>query len=1261
MEHTSVDRNKAYGQLSGIPGATNNLRERSNSFDAGEERNFSNATVKQPSPAAALTHHSGPATRFSQITGQPSTRDPSGPPPLSISTQPAHTTGLRKISQSMAPAAESPSQNIPIRSIEPTYQVSSNPSSAITPGSDTRTPSSDFQARRDFSPSAMPQPLSARASPAPPDARDRSTSATRFPARKSSLSQSVGPDLDTIMPSSVDTTTPKPWATAGRSSSPSTALRAPTSPSSTGKNLPFIRPADIYKRAEEDRQSMESSRPSMDSLMGNRNSIDSPLKQRPGRNSLDEDGSETGRRLQPMLDTVTERKSEYGFDGFIISNPAGRTGLSSNSLQSSGIDNLNVVGERRQSTSPKLPDLNRISGFGMDMFSTSSGADSQGPTQASVPTAVRNDALESQQAEPSLHSQPSIGLRSVVQQAFDRSDDSSVPPTPASQMGSGVRRTDSESTGTTGISPIMSRAPSAAVSDGRHPDHTAPGILEVVNEANSPVNDIPSEAGPAQPQPIVPGFKPGHRRDISTPSPGNSPARNPDWRTSTSDAQGHEAYVSSSDQDIAPLEKPSRPFAEREQSFRPHLPGGWTSYATSTRSDATQQDTEQGQTNYQFAHEPKTLTSDDEDDAGLTPTTMKQRLPQSIIGGILAGPAMDGAASGAAFGTHDGTAEGPQFSEVPRIIGGHDALPTPDPAMAPSGSLYSKVPLDPRLLPKLEQAPAETQLRPDAVHRAASAQSSVGPTPPPKDTLHSQNSAEEASYFSSMQPVQQQMSYGRNISEETIETPQRPQVIPTLSSDTLPDDEENDRLRKEIVKQLSPQPSTSSHYNNPLLATPGAEPGGQRESTYLPSEYDSYWDDDTASPAVQPTMSEDILKTNPVSESHSSNIEAEAPVPPLNTQKSGLYESSNVPTLQQKFSWERSTEAIPHAAAPPYRAPDTPEEREPQVDPILTRNESTGVPGSHEESPLSRDESVRDFDNSAALASQIPAPTYSGLEFDDRQSSTPDSQPEEKTLGRKSTFLTGGAVLGAGALGAGAAATMIPEQQSSQLSLADEKHPRSSSYPVSPSPPEEDHPARSPGAYFPSDAAQTPLPEPNVPIANNELSKQPHATGIMQFKQIALLASSHDRIQNYNSQRELHAQFDHGLQNWMAQLQAQSPEYSNLAAFQAAGSNHSKGTGPGPSQTQQPYYQQYLNASSPTTPLSAGGSRPGPNASSGNTQQGFALPGGGKLTGQQVQAKGKELLHTAGIFGGKAGKAGKGLLAKGKSRLRGSGGGEKVE
>jgi hypothetical protein len=127
-----------------------------------------------------------------------------------------------------------------------------------------------------------------------------------------------------------------------------------------------------------------------------------------------------------------------------------------------------------------------------------------------------------------------------------------------------------------------------------------------------------------------------------------------------------------------------------------------------------------------------------------------------------------------------------------------------------------------------------------------------------------------------------------------------------------------------------------------------------------------------------------------------------------------------------------------------------------------------------------------------------------------------------------------------------------------------------------------------------------------------------------------------------------------GLSNWMGMLKAQIPEHADVSAtFRGSGmSVPARAKLPGNGSGQPAYYQQYLNASSsgaPGTPAV----RPGSSAPSGS-QQGFSPASGGKLmSSQQVQAKGKELLHTAGIFGGKAGKAGKGLLAKGKSRLRG--------
>jgi hypothetical protein len=136
----------------------------------------------------------------------------------------------------------------------------------------------------------------------------------------------------------------------------------------------------------------------------------------------------------------------------------------------------------------------------------------------------------------------------------------------------------------------------------------------------------------------------------------------------------------------------------------------------------------------------------------------------------------------------------------------------------------------------------------------------------------------------------------------------------------------------------------------------------------------------------------------------------------------------------------------------------------------------------------------------------------------------------------------------------------------------------------------------------------------------------------------------------------------------MLRLREQYPEHADITGTWSAsragipvGSARSKfgisgGAGP---PLQQPYYQQYLNASSPTTSPSTptkAGPATGPNSQP--IAQLGPPPSGNKLT---TQAKGKDFFHTAGIFGGKAGKAGKGLLAKGKNKLRAAGGGDKVD
>ncbi|PMD46847.1 hypothetical protein L207DRAFT_562081 [Hyaloscypha variabilis F] len=1291
----SID-SKKYGDLPALPAASNsNTHNRSHSFDPEDEkRNFSSNTVRQPSPPTTQSpSNPPPATRFSQTTGVVGARSSSGPP-LQISTQSViqPPTGLRKSSQVVSPVSGSPHPDTFKATRGNTGEDSpAGKSSIVSPTSDTRTPSSDYQARRDYSPSAVPPPLTTR-SPAPQSATD--SSATRFPPRKSSMSQSAGPDLADITGPPQAQPAPKPWTAprpsspggGPRSFSPGAAARSPAAPAS--KALPFIRPADIYRRMEEERererQSLDSGRPSMDSIMGTkateraespaksniRDSSSDSLGQRRSRTSLDShDGSESGRQRPTTLEPVKERKSEYGFEGF---NAQDHIPQEETEPTTSEQDRLDVEEARRFSTSPKLPDLNRISGFGMDLFSQSKPEDdysSPAKDKEITPTAPpTSNPTSAPTDEFNLQHQPTFGFRSVVNQAFDRTDDSSVPNTPASLPTSGVSRSVSESTGTDGISPIMSRVPSAAVRGGNR-DPSNPSMLEVVNEPDSPEepqdhDEAHQEDVQAGPQP---GFKPGYRREISTPSRENSPARHPDVAKTNIITSGQHAVVSETSPDEEPLQAP-RPIADREQSFRPALPGGWTSYATTNSDAPIQAPIERKQTpvierkQTPVIEAPPVHQSRKDDDYDITPTTTRNQLPQSASGAALVG-ALGSSAAGAALGKHDKTSRsGTPVSESSRVFSSGEKVSTPSQSTAPAGNLYSTPNVDPRALPKLEQAPQETQLRPDVVNRPESDESGVAPPPLPKDTPKQESSDNDSDYFPKPTVPLKQRTIGE---VEPLEPPHRPDMIPTLSSDTRSYDEENDKLRKEIVKSLS-RPTTADKHRGSMLV-PGFDDnlkGNQgRESTYLPSEYDNYWastgEDEEPVPAVAGSelkqgdldQSENV---SPVVTERSAAPELDSPViPPLSPRRpEPSSETLQRPSLPQRFSWEEGSEEVviaptttdigpDHGLSEPTRAPEPPI----VAQPITGTGQGT---------------------------QRQPSPASSGRELEGV-----DNRVEQKTLsdlhvGRDAALVAGGT--GAAALAGAAVANRGPTSppHERRLSLAEEKDPRISSYPVSPTPPEEEHPANSPTPYLSPFATQFSQPPSSVSAVSSPIKAPTSPSGgkLFAFKDIVSIQSSQQRIQTFDETRHRWANMDSGLNDWMAKLQSQYPEHANASGSWAgsrtsapvgsARSKFGKAAGSAAQPLQEPYYRQYLNASptTPSTPTTRGPSPGAPSLQQSGSQLGFS-PAGNKLSTQQVQAKGKEFLHSAGVFGGKAGKAGKGLLAKGKNKLRGAGGGDK--
>ncbi|KIW16367.1 hypothetical protein PV08_06418 [Exophiala spinifera] len=427
-------------------------------------------------------------------------------------------------------------------------------------------------------------------SPMRPGSRGSTTSSRQFPPRKQSLTQQAPPSLDHLRPNQ--------------------PVNAPTSDAvepDDSRPIPvFVRPSDIYKRMEEEkekaRKSQDSShRPSIDATTGpvRGEFVDAP----PPR--LDFQARTTGaaqtpveeidnkRRLKPnTLDTVPERKSEYGFDNLMSQadkpqSPATDSpitsaqpketpavGVTRRPTDASSVSNYtdrpdpisastisrNVsVGERAFEHIPQdhsrptfdLPPINRISDFGIDLSPQSADSHGVASGRTEPTTGLQSpNSNASQTVEPhSLQHQPSLGYRSMVQQAFEQSESQpELSPTSASDT---IDRSNSDAT--TDISPIITRQnlPIAnphvvppLVGGGAHGHSRQTSDVTVkAYEPGSPDIDL------ASPGPV----RTGYRRDITPPSRDNSPARRPLSIERSTPIQPQQGFVESvREKDVVP-------------------------------------------------------------------------------------------------------------------------------------------------------------------------------------------------------------------------------------------------------------------------------------------------------------------------------------------------------------------------------------------------------------------------------------------------------------------------------------------------------------------------------------------------------------------------------------------------------------------------------------------------------------------------------------------------------------------------------------
>ncbi|KAF3390559.1 hypothetical protein F1880_009011 [Penicillium rolfsii] len=145
------------------------------------------------------------------------------------------------------------------------------------------------------------------------------------------------------------------------------------------------------------------------------------------------------------------------------------------------------------------------------------------------------------------------------------------------------------------------------------------------------------------------------------------------------------------------------------------------------------------------------------------------------------------------------------------------------------------------------------------------------------------------------------------------------------------------------------------------------------------------------------------------------------------------------------------------------------------------------------------------------------------------------------------------------------------------------------------------------------------------------------------FRDILNKTSAVDRIRAFDQTRDQFATLDTGLRAWLEFTVHAHPEHADLVRSSQTLSSGFPRTSPTTRKFPKLTSLGSLASKEDGAPAGAGHAR----RPSGHI--------GTIVTRQNVEQRGKDLLHTAGTFSGKAGEAAKGLFAKGRSKFRPSG------
>ncbi len=535
-----------------------------------------------------------------------------------------------------------------------------------------------------------------------------------------------------------------------------------------------------------------------------------------------------------------------------------------------------------------------------------------------------------------------------------------------------------------------------------------------------------------------------------------------------------------------------------------------------------------------------------------------------------------------------------------------------------------------KIEPVLPATPTESKPAADPAKQAAT-RSSI-------DTASSARSAASTADVTPTKPLNVRKD---DSPVRSFEPPPPLQREPTFGTDTSSPVKESDALRDEIIKTLnSPsQPSREGGETWPADSGRKGSQGHTRDSTYTLQDYDTYWADTDTAPQVpaqpvqaQPkTMSivpEEATQTVVPAETEATTSKALEPSNPIEEVKRAASppahpSAASQPTPQVSTSQPSASPTVSQASR------STSAQQQPETSIVSPASADLRRRFSWEAEDASKASAAASgaappaatapppAPALAAVAAPVPAPAVATAAVPPTE---PKPQPEIT-----SPLASGASAPIAPSIPA-VAVTDIISQESKRLSLADEKALSTTPSNEVSAPPDE-HPTLS---------LSDPAPAPVLSM--------PRSLGasVTPFKDIVGLNNSSERVAKFNETRVAFAVMDIGLDKWLTTLHQDHPEHHSKSfnSYQPSVAPPA-GVAPGAqAPAQQPYYQQYLNASAP-----GGGTSPGRRIG------GITMPsnvGGSTFghSGNQIGTKSKELMQSAG-------KMGKGLFSKGKNKLRG--------